>query len=570
MYTNPRQWTDIRARIASGEATIRGTSRETGICRNTIKKMVMFAYPQPYRRKHPRSSKLDPFKTTIQQILTERDEYSLSPRPSAWSIHQRLQREHGYEGGYTIVKEHMRSVVAADKSVWGVVHKLVSSLDEARGIELLQTLSNANPPIVNEKKMLGLYRAASRLLPEPKPGPRELRIAADREWMLAVLHKDTGGALLGRQLADFADTQKLIDRLYEGRLSDRKRAMVILSKRHGVSGPTIRCFLGICKGTYLRYLNLYRDGGTVKLFQPKTRSNRKFDNENLKQAVFRVLHEPPSQYGINRTSWIMRDLSRVLGEVGQPACRDVIRRITRDAGYQWRKARIQLTSKDPAYRDKLAAVQNILSNLQPDEAFFSIDEFGPFAVKMKQGLKLDAPGSHRVIPQWQKSKGCMIMTAALELASNQVTHFYSDRKNTTEMIRMMDLLVEQYANRRTLYLSWDAASWHVSKKLRQHIEDHNATAELERKPRVETAPLPAGAQFLNVIESIFSGMSRAVIHNSDYATADAARAAIDRYFSERNLQFREHPKRAGKRIWGEERVPAIFSDSNNCKDPRWR
>src|ERR1700722_2787875 len=29
-----------------------------------------------------------------------------------------------------------------------------------------------------------------------------------------------------------------------------------------------------------------------------------------------------------------------------------------------------------------------------------------------------------------------------------------------------------------------------------------------------TAPLPAGAQFLNVIESVFSGMSRAVIHNS--------------------------------------------------------
>ena len=189
---------------------------------------------------------------------------------------------------------------------------------------------------------------------------------------------------------------------------------------------------------------------------------------------------------------------------------------------------------------------------------------------MKQGLMLDPPGPHRVVPQWQKSKGCMIMTAALELSGNQVTHFYSDRKNTTEMIRMMDVLLNSYADRRTLYLSWDAASWHVSKKLRQRINEHNATAEASGRPRVETAPLPAGAQFLNVIESVFSGMARAVIHNSNYPSADAARAAMDRYFAERNQQFRDNPKRAGKTIWGGERVSPAFSGSNNCKDPGWR
>ncbi len=70
------------------------------------------------------------------------------------------------------------------------------------------------------------------------------------------------------------------------------------------------------------------------------------------------------------------------------------------------------------------------------------------------------------------------------------------------------------------------------------------------KPRIETAPLPAGARFLNVIESIFSGMARAVIHNSDYASLDDTKAAIDGYFAERNRQFHENPRRAGKLIWG--------------------
>src|ERR1700704_3683083 len=96
----------------------------------------------------------------------------------------------------------------------------------------------------------------------------------------------------------------------------------------------------------------------------------------------------------------------------------------------------------------------------------------------------------------------MIMTAALELSGNQVTHFYSAKKNTGEMIRMMEDLIERYAQHSRLYLSWDAASWHISKDLFVRIEAHNAAVANGGGPLVETAPLPARAQFLNVIESV--------------------------------------------------------------------
>jgi hypothetical protein len=87
---------------------------------------------------------------------------------------------------------------------------------------------------------------------------------------------------------------------------------------------------------------------------------------------------------------------------------------------------------------------------------------------------------------------------------------------------------------------------------------------------VDTAPLPAGAQFLNVIESVFSGMARAIIQNSDYQSEEEAMHAIDRYFAERNAAFKAKPKRAGGKIWGEERVAPVFSESHNCKDPKYR
>lgn len=138
------------------------------------------------------------------------------------------------------------------------------------------------------------------------------------------------------------------------------------------------------------------------------------------------------------------------------------------------------------------------------------------------------------------------------------------------MIKLMDTLVQKYPDRSRIYLSWDAASWHISKELYQHIEDHNGKNGGRSKPQVQTAPLPAGAQFLNVIESIFSGMARAIIHNSDYGSVEEAKAAIDQYFTTRNKQFAENPCRAGKKIWGYEREPAAFSSANNCKDPRYR
>ena len=226
----------------------------------------------------------------------------------------------------------------------------------------------------------------------------------------------------------------------------------------------------------------------------------------------------------------------------------MIRKITKAAGYRWRKARVVLTSNDPDYTEKLNRVPSILSGLRPDEAFFSIDEFGPFAVKKKPGRALSAPGEQRIVPQSQKSRGCIIMTAALELSGNQIIHFYSTKKNTAEMIRMIELLVDRYRDRRKLYLSWDAASWHISKQLHQRVEEHNAAVLVCGGPMVETAPLPSGAQFLNVIKSVFSGMARSVIHNSDYKTLDDAKSAIDQYFAERNALFVRSPKRAGRRF----------------------
>jgi hypothetical protein len=307
------------------------------------------------------------------------------------------------------------------------------------------------------------------------------------------------------------------------------------------------------------------------LFARSCRAGAKSRDEQVRAAVLALLHSPPSAHEVNRTSWKLADLQAVLKGQGIDLCPATIRKVIRATGFRWRKARTVLTSNDPHYREKVDRIKSVLSSLGPKERFFSIDEFGPFAIKMRGGLALCDPDRVPVIPQFQKSKGSLIVTCALELSTNQVTHFYSPGKDTGEMIKLLDVLLSQHRDCERLYLSWDAASWHDSHRLHERVDVVNGEAyrAAHHTPVVELVPLPSRAQFLNVIESVFSGMARAIIHNSDYQSVEAAKAAIDRYFRERNDYFRRHPKRAGRKIWGRERVPCRFSEANNCKDPIW-
>jgi transposase-like protein/transposase len=298
---------------------------------------------------------------------------------------------------------------------------------------------------------------------------------------------------------------------------------------------------------------------------------RKAEDPAYKEALLSTLHYPPSEYGINRTTWTAKLLSRVMAARGCVAGHNTVSKIIRSAGCRFRKAREVLTSNDPDYKDKLRKITSILSRLGRNDRFFSIDEFGPFSVKKRGGRRLVLSNEYPTVPQLQRSKGFLIVTAALELSTNQITHFYSEKKNSKEMIKLLEILIAKYSGCKQIY-SWDAASWHASKLFLEKVREVNGYHRSKRPstPAVKLAPLPARAQFLNVIESVFSGLATAVLHNSDYQSVDEAKVAIDRYFIERNEHFRQHPKRAGKLIWGDELVAGEFSAGQNCKHPGWR
>jgi transposase len=411
--------------------------------------------------------------------------------------------------------------------------------------------------------------------PDPPKYQRPKLVTAKEVHIKTHSEKSNGGELdrwmkwlyrvERRELTETEDSG-LISQLDGATLTARKKILTVLAAAHEFSAGQIGKHLLISKNTALKYLRSFKSGGIAELLQPKAYP-RKSEDPAIRDALFKLLHEPPALSGFNRTAWRISDLREALLRQNISVGSTLISKVIRSAGYRWRKAKVVLTSNDPEYREKLARVQGILSNLKPSERFFSVDEFGPFAIKIKAGKKLVGPDEYPSVPQWQKSKGWLIATAALELSQNQVTHFYSRAKNTAEMVKMVKVLLAQYAEASCLYVSWDAASWHASKELNKFVDANNASRS---GPQIVLVPLPASAQFLNVIESVFSGMARAIIHSSNYQSEEDARKAIDKYFEDRNTNFKNNPKRAGKKIWGLERAPAAFNLSNNCKDPSFR
>ncbi len=246
------------------------------------------------------------------------------------------------------------------------------------------------------------------------------------------------------------DAKSFVERICEGRLHDRNWAMEILADMRGISISAIASFLIVDPRTVAQDIRKFRQSGVTGLFSPRKSSPRKDEQVAYKQALFSILHSPPRDHGINRTSWRMPDLNMAVKKSGFPLNTDSIRKIIKDAGYRFRTAKKVLTSTDAAYQERLEAITQILSTLSHSERFFSIDEFGPFSIKIQGGKALTGPHEQRIVPQWQKTKGALILVGALELSSNQMTYFYAEHKRTAEMITLLHMLTRQYLEQKRI------------------------------------------------------------------------------------------------------------------------
>jgi|TARA_R110002124_G_scaffold221811_1_gene387262 transposase len=88
----------------------RQIARDFGVSRDSVAKMLAYSEPPGYRRTAPiRRPKLDAFTGQIDQWLAEDKVRPRKQRHTAKRIFERLRDECGFDGGYTIVKDYVRT-----------------------------------------------------------------------------------------------------------------------------------------------------------------------------------------------------------------------------------------------------------------------------------------------------------------------------------------------------------------------------------------------------------------------------------------------------------------------------
>jgi transposase len=109
----------VRRAVQVDGMSIRQASREFGLARKTIRKMLAYSVPPGYERKKPvKRPKLGPWLGIIDQILEDDKSQPKKQRHTAKRIWDRLKAEHGFRGGYTVVKDYVRGARLQHKEVF--------------------------------------------------------------------------------------------------------------------------------------------------------------------------------------------------------------------------------------------------------------------------------------------------------------------------------------------------------------------------------------------------------------------------------------------------------------------
>ncbi len=120
MYTEMKEWTDIRIRVRNKKEKKSEILEETGMHWQTLEKILTHPEPPGYQMKQARPKPvLGPYLSRIHEILKS-DQDPAIPRKqkhTAQRIFERIKEE-GYQGGYTQVKEAVREWKKHNKDVF--------------------------------------------------------------------------------------------------------------------------------------------------------------------------------------------------------------------------------------------------------------------------------------------------------------------------------------------------------------------------------------------------------------------------------------------------------------------
>ena len=296
--------------------------------------------PSPDQTKdHRLRPTLRPWISVIDEILKDEANVPRRYRTTAMEVLKTLREDHGFAGGYTVVQEYVRQA----RNERGQSPSRRSHNSRGKRPEpqtAVQDISTSPAPKTSGTEHSAVAFAPIRLSLQPRRPSSSPEQVFD--WMQSISQGKFPLEALASELKELPseELKLLFAAATKGQRSNRNKALAMLAYARGINSSPICSFLQISQGSLFRYLRDFRQGGTEKLFLRKPRSDKKACIPDVQNAVFSLLHSPPSEYGFNRTTWRLADMKPALGvKYNDSISCDVIREIIVNAGWKWRLAR---------------------------------------------------------------------------------------------------------------------------------------------------------------------------------------------------------------------------------------
>ena len=134
------------------------------------------------------------------------------------------------------------------------------------------------------------------------------------DWLIQAIKRPETVSWTDQMKVRLQDATELLHKVVNGPREEGEKAFLILAKMQESRTSTLCRILNKSRATINRYWKMFNKMGTASLARGHTGPSPKAEDETIKAAVFSVIHSPPSEHNINRTSSKLADICSCLSQ----------------------------------------------------------------------------------------------------------------------------------------------------------------------------------------------------------------------------------------------------------------
>lgn len=331
------------------------------------------------------------------------------------------------------------------------------------------------------------------------------------------------------------------------------RAKIILLKADGLSIDDIANKLDLNRKSVMLCLNKYKEGGVENaLFDAPGRGRNAEITDEEKTWIINIACQKPSDFGYAAETWTYAKLTSHINKTAEAAGytrlstihKSTVNTILDEADIKPHKITYYCENRDPDFDVKMHNVLLVYKQLS-----FQFDESGkllPFegddqmvhvlSYDEKPGIQAIATTSEDLRPNFEngtikrdyeyKRLGTVSLLAAIDLQTGEGIPLVKERHSSTEYIEFLKLLDDKYPKGDKIRIVLDNLKVHTSDETRRYL----ATVP----GRFEFVFTPKHGSWLNIVEGLFSKMTRQMLRGIRVKTKEELIQRIYKYFDEAN------------------------------------